>query len=196
MCSSYESNIYDKRIIGRFEDQSHPQIPLNKTKRPTDKAVVSDINNKLQIMTWGIPQPWRDKNNARPIINARIETLAEKKAFRSIINQRCLVPAIAWFEWRRFGCQKLKNRIAIEGQLPFTFAGLAIEDHFAIITCDAMPQIAHIHKRMPLVITPNNENKWLDIQAPFESIAKSLISQRNFSLVFDEEKPSQFDLFT
>ena len=182
-------------LVGRFEDQSHPQIPNNKTKRPTDKALISDLHNKLRVLTWGIPQPWRVGNSAKPIINARIESVAQKKTFRSILNRRCLVPATAWFEWRRFGSQKIKNRITVKGELPFTFAGLANEDYFAIITCEAIPQIAHIHERMPLILTQNDESKWLDIKAPFESVARSLTTQRNFSLIFDEEKPVQFDLF-
>ena len=195
MCSNFESSGDIKNLRNYFETQNRPQTSNKRSKRPTDKALIFNIENKVRSLTWGIPQPWLGETNARPIINARMETLAQKKTFRSIINQRCLIPATAWFEWRRSGGKRIKNRIAVRDKVPFVFAGLANESYFTIITCEAMPEIAHIHKRMPMVLTPDNVNKWFDIQTPFESMAKSIILQRNFSLVFDEEKPSQIEMF-
>jgi putative SOS response-associated peptidase YedK len=78
----------------------------------------------------------------------------------------------------------------------FTLAGLASDSHFTIITCEAVETIAHINNRMPLVLTPDTENKWLDAQTPIEAVAKHLVPNVDCSLRFKEEKPAQSDLFT
>ena len=195
MCSSFESIEDVKEFGGRFNHQSPTKIPGKKIKLPTDLAPVFDMEKKAHLLTWGIPQPWAEGKNARPIINARVETVAQKPTFQKILNRRCLVPATAWFEWRKIGCKKLKNRISMDYALPFTFAGLASDTHFTIITCEAVAPIAHIHKRMPLVLLPENESKWLNVQAPFGTVAKTLLPHEGYCLSFDEEKSTQLDMF-
>jgi len=196
MCSNYEIIGDISKLKSRFKLQCLSQIPNKKNIRPANMAPVLDKERKLRVLTWGIPRPWQDGKDAQLIINARAETVAKKSTFRPFLNRRCLVPATAWFEWRKSCGKKLKNRIYMKDKLPFTFAGLASENHFTIITCESTSTIAHIHKRMPLVLTPDTENNWLDIQEPFESVAQSLFPQVSYSLRFDEEQPAQFDLFT
>jgi putative SOS response-associated peptidase YedK len=196
MCSDYESIENCKDLNDRFDIQNLPSAPNKKNIRPTDIALIFDVDKKLQELSWGIPLPWQDENNTNVIINARVETLAQKPSFQPILNGRCLVPATAWFEWRKVGSKKLKNRISVKGEPLFTFAGLASNSHFTIITCEAVENIAHINNRMPLVLTPDTENEWLDAQTPIEVIAKHLAPNLDCSLRFKEEKPAQSDLFT
>jgi len=196
MCSIYENIGNWEDLKNRFDIQNLQSAPNKKNTHPTDMALIFDVDRTLRALSWGIPLPWQDDNNTHVIINARVETLAQKPTFQPILNQRCLVPATAWFEWRKVGSKKLKNRISMKNELSFTFAGLASNSHFTILTCEAVENIAHIHNRMPLVLTPDTENKWLDPQTPIGSVTKHLAHNMDWSLVFKEKKPAQSDLFT
>ena len=148
------------------------------------------------MLSWGIPRPWQDGKDAQPIINARAETVDQKPTFRPLLNRRCLVPATAWFEWREVDRKKFKNRINLKSEQLFAFAGLASDCHFTIITCEPVASIAHIHNRMPVVLTPDSENAWLDLEIPFEAVVKHLVPFVSCSLGFSEEQPLQSDFFT
>ena len=63
-----------------------------------------------RLLGWGLGVDW----TAKPLINARAETLAEKRTFRPLLERRCLVPATAYFEWRKDGKARHKNRIRPE----------------------------------------------------------------------------------
>ena len=158
-------------------------------------TLIFDVSRPLRTLSWGLPLPWQNENKARTIINARAETLAQKPTFPPILNRRCLVPARAWFEWRKVGSKKLKNRNNMKGEPLFTFAGLASDSHFTIITCEAVESIAHIHNRMPAILTPEAGNKWLDAQTPIKAVAKYLVPNGDCSLRFKEEQPAQSNLF-
>ena len=196
MCSSYESIGSAKDLEDRFDLPSLPLIPNKKSTRPTDMALIFDADRTVRVLPWGIPRPWQDGKNAQPIINARAETVDQKQTFKPLLNQRCLVPATAWFEWREVGGKKLKNRINLKGELLFAFAGLASDSHFTIITCEPVESIAHIHNRMPVVLTPDAENAWIDVKIPFVSVAKHLVPYVSCALGFHEVQPVQSDLFT
>jgi putative SOS response-associated peptidase YedK len=196
MCSSYESIGSAKDLEDRFDLPSLPLMPNKKNTRPTDLALILDADRAVRLLRWGIPRPWQGGKNAQPIINARAETVDQKPTFRPLLNRRCLVPATAWFEWREVGGKKLKNRINLKGELLFAFAGLASDSHFTIITCEPVACIAHIHNRMPVVLTRDTENAWLDVETPFEAVSKHLIPCVGYSLGFNEEQPLQSDLFT
>ena len=195
MCSSYDSFASAKDLEDRFDLPSLPLIPNKKNTRPTDMALIFDTNRTVRLLPWGIPRPWQDGKNAQPIINARAETVDQKPTFRPLLNRRCLVPATAWFEWREVGDRKRKNRINLKGELLFAFAGLASDSHFTIITCEPVASIAHINNRMPVVLTRDAENAWLDVETPFEAVAKHLVPYVSCSLGFHEEQPVQSDFF-
>ena len=196
MCSSYESVENTKDVEDWFSIQRQPLALNKKNMRPTDLAFTLGIKKQLRQLSWGIPAPWQDGKNTQPIINIRAETAARKQTFKPILNCRCLVPATAWFEWRKVGDKKLKNQIKLKDELLFTFAGLVSDNHFAIITCQSAPSISHIHTRMPVVLSPEAQNRWLDIQTPFESLASLLVPYFDSSLKFYEGRPTQFELFT
>ena len=136
------------------------------TRRATDQALI--IDRRLgegpgaRLLGWGLPVEW----DAKPLINARAETLAEKKTFQPLLDARCLVPATAYFEWRKASAGKLKNRIAPSDGGLFAFAGLMDGRRFTIITCRPAPEIAHIHGRMPVILDRRAEPKWIDPGVP------------------------------
>lgn len=142
---------------------------------PTQNALVvvrADKHNLLKEMKWGLVPHWtQDPGIGQRLINARLETLDQKPAFKHLLaNKRCLVPADGFYEWQKRGKKKVPYRIKSETGDAFAFAGLwdsreesdgrRIES-FTIITCQPVDVVKSIHNRMPLILPPELENKWL-----------------------------------
>ncbi len=192
MCTNYQAITRQKELEARFNLTALPPLPVEDDVRPTDRALVVAGARQPVILSWGIPAPW----DGKPLINARAETLTEKPTFRPLLESRCLVPAAAYFEWRRDGSARLKNRIAPADGQPFAFAGLRTETHFTIVTCAPAPGIAHIHPRMPVILDADAEAAWIDPALPFADVREFLVPFAA-PLAADEEQPrnSQPDLF-
>jgi putative SOS response-associated peptidase YedK len=129
------------------------------------------------------------------LINARAETATSSPAFRnSAKHKRCLVPMAGWYEWRPNGeASSLTSRRAAP-KTPFYMYGGDGEMLFmaglwstwrprdktgapsslppllscTIITTDAAGPLAEIHDRMPLTISRDDWDRWLDPDAPID----------------------------
>lgn len=187
MCSRFEMNAPPRELARRFGLKSPPTAANAPEFRPTDQAlVVSGAAGApvARLLAWGLSVEW----DRKPLINARAETLAEKRTFRPLLDRRCLVPATAWFEWRKIGRAKLKNRIRPADDGVFAFAGLTDGERFTIVTCAAAPAVAHIHHRMPVVLAAAAEAPWADPATPFAAV-KGLLVPYAGALVADEAPP-------
>ncbi len=185
MCSRYELTAKPRELARRFGLVTAPALPNMVEFRPTDQALVIQPAGIGVLMAWGLRPKW----SAKPLINARAETLTEKHTFRPLLESRCVVPASAYFEWRKSDDgKKLKNRIAADDDI-IGFAGLHDGTAFAIVTCRPAPTIAHIHGRMPVILSAEGESKWLDPTLPFVNVATALAPYDAASLVAIEETP-------
>lgn len=195
MCSRYELNARARELIDRFAlIGMAPAMPTSVELRPTNQApiIVAEGGKAIwRAARWGLPAAW----DGKPLINARAETLTERKTFRPLLGQRCLVPATAYFEWRKDGRRRHRNRIAPENGGLFAFAGLIDNDDFTIVTCSPVTEIAHIHDRMPVILAPAAEADWLDTARPFDDVAPALVSYTASTLRAAEDVPRQPDLF-
>ena len=160
---------YDRSGSDNDEDEAAFDS-LTGTRRPADPIAVILPHHKAAIRYWGLGISGVNS----PMINARAETLTEKPTFRPLLNRRCLIPASGWYEWRKDGKAKHKNRITLPDHQPFLFAGLENGREATIITCAPSGSIAHIHNRMPAVIGPNHLAAWLDPHMEFEDLAYML----------------------
>src|SRR5690606_2370048 len=117
--------------------------------------------------------PWAKNpdDGPRPI-NARAETLLEKRLFRgAVAHHRVVVPATGFFEWQKTGSGKQPWYFTHpEGRL-LGFAGIFGEWHgadgsirygYAIITRDADDVVGPVHGRMPYILSADAEPAWLD----------------------------------
>jgi putative SOS response-associated peptidase YedK len=126
-------------------------------------------------MQWGlIPLWWSKPEPPRSTINARVEDAANKPMWRTAVRRaRCLVPSLGWYEWQEKGTGHAKQPYFVH--LPqmtlFHFAGLWSSwtpkggepiRTFAILTRDAAADMASIHNRMPVVLSPDAYTAWLD----------------------------------
>jgi putative SOS response-associated peptidase YedK len=150
---------------------------------------------RLRSMRWGLIPPWVNSGeDGAPdskgplLINARAEKVTTSPAFRSSAkNKRCLVPMDGWYEWRpnpaEGGKKKAKTPFFMYGAdgEPLFTAGLwttwrpkdAPKDapplvSCAIITTDAAGPLAQVHDRMPLTISAEDWDRWLDPDAPID----------------------------
>jgi len=193
MCSRFELNTAPGDLARRFGLEGPPPVPNMAELRPTDLAVVIAPDGP-RLLTWGLSVDW----DAKPLINARAETLAGKKTFKALLENRCLVPATAYFEWRKDERGTHKNRIETADSDIFAFAGLIDGDRFTIVTCAPAPGIAHIHNRMPVILDRPGEALWNDQGAAFADVAGLLVPYRSASMKAIEETPPpprQPDLF-
>jgi putative SOS response-associated peptidase YedK len=124
------------------------------------------------VMRWGLIPSWtKDIRAAKPLINARAETLDQKPAFRSLLKaRRCLVPASGFYEWKKERKHRSPYYFRLPGEPLFSFAGLFDQwqnpgevtvSTYAIITCPANSLVAPAHDRMPVILTRAAEERWL-----------------------------------
>lgn len=141
--------------------------------------VVNHDQFDIVPMEWGLVPHWaREPTQYRRPINARAETLADRPMFRGLLrNRRCLVPASGFYEWKKDGGQKAPYYIRVRETSLFAFAGLfdlwtdpAGVEHstYTIITTAANDLVQPIHDRMPAILSPEMEERWLD-PAPMTS---------------------------
>lgn len=153
------------------------QLPLRFNIAPTqDVAVVrqTDGRRQLSMMHWGLVPFWAtDPSVGSRMINARCETAAEKPAFRAPMRcRRCLVAADGFLEWRKEGKKKQPFYFRRRDDQPFAFAGLwdrwskggqsDAVDSCTILTTDADDLVRQLHDRMPVILSPNDYDAWLN----------------------------------
>ena len=135
-------------------------------------VVHNEDHRKLKSYRWGLVPFWaKDQKIGYKMINARAETVAEKPAYRQAFkHRRCLIPATAFYEWKKTANGKLPYHIHMADGEPFAFAGLW--EHWthegndvyscAIITTKANTFMATIHNRMPVILSPDCYDQWLE----------------------------------
>src|SRR5262245_35831496 len=128
---------------------------------------------RIVLMRWGLIPHWaKDEKTAYKMINARVETLTQRPAFRGLLSHhRCLVPACGYYEWKAEGREKTPYYIHPRSESFVAFAGLYDVwsnstgeelNTFTIITTEADPFTARLHNRMPVILTRELEEAWLD----------------------------------
>jgi putative SOS response-associated peptidase YedK len=142
-------------------------------------------HRRLASLRWGLVPAWaEDAGVGFRMINARVETLSEKPAFREALRaRRCLVPADGFYEWADLGGAKQPYHIGLPEPGPFAFAGLweswqgpggeALES-CTIVTAEAAPALREIHGRMPVIVSPLCYADWLD---PGRTPARELLAR-------------------
>lgn len=129
--------------------------------------------NRLQEMRWGLVPYWaKDISIGSRMINARIETVHEKPAFKnSLLRKRCIIPADGYYEWLKTAQGKTPMRVVSRSGEIFGMAGLwdAWQDEegrslttFTILTTKPANSIEYIHNRMPAVLDREAERIWLN----------------------------------
>jgi putative SOS response-associated peptidase YedK len=156
---------------------------------PTQKvlAVVGDTGNRrLTQFYWGLVPFWaKERSIGQRMINARLETAAEKPSFKQAFRRRrCLIVADGFYEWQGEKGQKRPWLLSPTQGGPFGFAGLwetwrdadeKIIPSCTIITTAAGAGIRDIHHRMPVILNSQAHSIWLDPKNQDANALKTLL---------------------
>lgn len=123
----------------------------------------------------GPPEAWKATT-----FNAKLETAHEKPTFRDAWKRgRCLIPAMGYYEWSGKGAAKRPNYIRTAQNSPLMLlAGLHSRLAGGLRTCTiltraALPEIAGLHDRMPVILSGENALRWLDHSDPDSKVIAS-----------------------
>lgn len=162
MCGRYYVDDETTKEIEKIVRQVNEKFSYKGDIYPTNKVPIIHNNKNClssSLMAWGFP------NYAKKgvIINARSETVKEKRTFsKAIMERRCAVPAAGFYEW-----DSSKSKIRFErGDNDILYmAGIwkkyEDEDKFVILTTNANESMKDIHDRMPLVLEKGELDNWI-----------------------------------
>jgi len=153
---------------------------------PTETVEVlrRDSQGALELvpMRWWLTPSWaKTRTTKYAMFNARCETAAGSPAFKlPYRTQRCVVPISGFYEWCKINSQKLPFLIRPEFDSGMLLAGLwdswrdprlQLEQlSFTILTTSAHAQMAHIHGRQPVMLSPDSACAWLDTSQPTDCL--------------------------
>jgi len=194
MCGRYSlATPNPAQVRARFPIGEQVQVRRRFNVAPGDDvlAVTTDKQGapRGDLLRWGLVPSWADSpETGFKMINARVETVADRPAYRRAYERfRCLIIADGFYEWR--GAERGRKQpfhITRSGGDPFAFAGLWSIWHddrdgstlrtCSILTTAANSLIAPLHDRMPVILAPDAEEEWLDAGTPLARLPELLHS--------------------
>ena len=171
--------------------------PSRSEERPAEEPAPPE--RQLRVLRWGLVPSWaKDAAIGNRMINARMETVAEKPAYRrAFASRRCLLPADGYFEW--YATQELtaagkprKQPFFIRPKDGGTLAMAGLyeiwrdpdradddPDRFrwtcTVLTTRSEDAVGHIHDRMPMMVEPQRFADWLDPTASGDALLDLLV---------------------
>ncbi len=150
-----------------------------------------EVRRRLAPLVWGLVPSWsKQATGGARMINARVESVAEKPAFRRAFSlRRCILPADGFYEWYLplesraggpgAGSKPKKqpffihradgSRLAMAGIYEIWRDPAKNRDDddawlrtCSVITTQATDAAGHVHERMPMVIRREAIDRWLD----------------------------------
>jgi putative SOS response-associated peptidase YedK len=179
MCGRYSlatPNPAEVRSSFPIGDEIEVQRRFNVAPGDTVLTVTRDREGRPRgdLLRWGLVPFWaKTPETGLKMINARVETVAERPAFRHALERyRCLVIADGFYEWQRVstGPKQAFHIKPAQGGV-FAFAGLWSiwqgEESQRLRTCtilttEANSAVAPLHDRMPIILPAGAESAWLD----------------------------------
>lgn len=200
MCGRYSLKADQRRVAEHFALATLPPLSPRYNIAPTQDVPVIRADDsgqrRLDMLRWGLIPYWaKDPSIGNRMINARVESVRDKPAFRSLMNgareqndfrgqgRRCLVPADGFFEWAKTPRARQPYHFHLRSQDVFGMAGLwdrwvdeegRVVESFTVLTTDANALVRPCHDRMPVILQPEDYNIWLNPAVPGDEAAKAL----------------------
>lgn len=152
--------------------QTKPRYNIAPTQMAPIAFADGDTVTYADARWWFVPH-WHKgtvKDWKATTFNAKIETAFEKPTFRTAWkSNRCIIPASGYYEWTGPKAQKQPWYISVTQNIPiFFFAGIYSNTpegrSYAILTRKAEPEIANLHKRMPIILQSEQLKPWLFLE--------------------------------
>ena len=182
MCGRFDLNEHQLMInfgvdlSGLSPPDNGPPILPAYNIAPTSQVltILSDgAANHPRLMRWGLVPRWSKEIGSKyAMINARDDRILTTKSYTGPFqNQRCLIPASGFYEWKRGPKQaRWPMRFTLKSEDTFAFAGIWERARpggqevlsCSIITTAANRLVSTIHDRMPVILSPDDYQRWID----------------------------------
>jgi len=176
MVNRYSLTAPTDLVTTRFsiEAPAHYTPRYNASPSQLLPVITSSGKEGLSWFYWGRPPQFaHNKTLGEKIINQSVETLLEKPTLkRTVLRNRCIIPADGWYAWKKIGKKTLvPHRITLIDQPLFSFAGVweEFEDEkgemvhtFMMITTAANEIVSTTSERMPVIFDKQMEDDWLE----------------------------------
>lgn len=149
--------------------------------------VITAVDRKgISTFYWGMhPSFAKQKTLSERIINQHAEHINEKPALKKmLVHHRCIIPADGFFGWKKVGKKTMvPYRFTLPDTALFSLAGVWAEFEnekgeeihtFSIITLPANETVLAVQDRMPLILSADQEKRWLDMETPEHKLMELL----------------------
>lgn len=179
MCGRYASTLPPEQMAELFKLLNSVESVPRYNIAPTQPVIAiweESGRREGHFARWGLVPRWvKDPREFPLLINARVETMAEKPAFRDALKHgRCIIPASGYYEWHTNPDKsKQPYYITLADDRPMALAGLYATwvgpegeeiDSVATITVPANGQLSAVHDRMPAILEGDAIEQWLDVR--------------------------------
>jgi putative SOS response-associated peptidase YedK len=179
MCGRFTLTVEDVDFIAAGLGVPREQLNLYKPRynvSPTDLHPILRMEYEQRVVDfakWGLINWWnKDAKDAFKQINARAESIDTRPPFREAFRKhRCAVPADGFFEWTGPKTDRKPLWFHRPGDEMLFFAGLydewkpqphQYEKTFTIVTTRANGLVEPIHDRMPVILSGDEVDAWID----------------------------------
>ena len=180
MCGRYFLHSTADKLTRLFGEMPMPLLQPRYNIAPSQPVPVVRENpvgrREMVLLRWGLVPGWSKGPDPRfSMISARVETVAQKPAYRNALRyRRCLVPADGFYEWRAVDGGKQPYVLRPRAGGVMALAGLW--EHWqdangnelescTILVRAADAQVRPVHDRMPVIVAPESFDLWLDIHS-------------------------------
>ena len=198
-------NITDDANMHRLLSKLHVDLgplPARYNLAPTDQVPVIhqwEGQRLINDMRWWLVPHWcKEPSTDYPMFNVRWENMEKSRAYHGCFrHKRCLIPAHSFVEWQH-NRQRKKPYLFSAIEQSLVFAGLwdywtnGVEHILscAIITTPSAPEFESYHSRMPVMLTTEHAELWLDEKqetAEFYPLFESVLPHRIQAVVIDPQ---------
>lgn len=179
MCGRYASTLPPEMMEALYKLLNSIELVPRYNIAPTQPiAAIWEAHGRREahFARWGLVPGWvKDPREFPLLVNARVETMTEKPAFRDALKHgRCIVPASGYYEWHTNPDKsKQPYYITMADDKPMALAGLYASwmgpngeeiDSVATITVPTNEQLSSIHHRMPAILRGDAIDAWLNVR--------------------------------
>ena len=176
MCGRFALDYPHSLLSGWYKTKTMPELFPRYNIAPT--TIILAIRDGIHgregaLMRWGFIPKWSIELKNLPLHNnARAETISTIPTFKNAFkSQRCIVPAMGFYEWKILSDGKHKQPYFITSSTgsPLSFAGVwerttindVMIESCSIITIESNKFMRSIHDRMPVILSPETFDTWL-----------------------------------
>lgn len=186
MCGRFTLLLSPESLAATYKVVAPPDLAPRYNIAPTQTVLIVRLDasglRELAPVNWGLVPAWaKDQTIGSNLINARAETVTEKPSFRTAFRRRrCIIPASGFYEWVPVEGHKQPWYIKSHEDSPLSFAGLwehwqspdgSTIETCAIITTTANELMSPIHDRMPIVLSSEVIEAWLNQKTGLDEAA-------------------------